>query len=196
MEATDAQLTRNRSLFVFDAGEWTLTGCTADEVEQLLADPRAGKAARIYRIHRAFPDGRMELQGVSRERFELESGMFFHQSEEAAARTDFDELCARAESSSPPVRAYIQLARVSDAEGGEAWVTALVYPAEAEEDVSAWLLAGGFSGGAFVEGGISATTSYLQQPRDIVERRQLWSARQSRRSVDDLLAVRTAKSAG
>ena len=49
MEATDAQLTRNRSLFVFDAGEWTLTGCTADEVEQLLADPRAGKAARILR---------------------------------------------------------------------------------------------------------------------------------------------------
>ncbi len=61
MEATDAQLTRNRSLFVFDAGEWTLTGCTADEVEQLLADAR-GKS-RIYRIHRAFPDGRMEPAG-------------------------------------------------------------------------------------------------------------------------------------
>lgn len=196
MSVPDAGISPIRSLFVFDAGEWTLSGCTADEVEQLLADPRSGRSPLVYRIHRAYPDGRMELQGVSRERFELESGLFFHRAAENAARADFAALTALAADNPPPSRAYAHLAHLADGAENAQWVTALIYPAEAEEEISAWLLNGGYEGGAFVEGGITAATSYLSRARETVERQQLWAARQAGRSTDELFEARNLKSAG
>ena len=33
---------------------------------------------KVYKIHKATPDGRIELKGLPNETFQLEAGMFFH----------------------------------------------------------------------------------------------------------------------
>ncbi len=64
-------------LYVYDFGDWTAVGYTAEEIAILLDDVTC-RGGTVYKIHRATPDGRMELRGVSPRRFNLESGMFFH----------------------------------------------------------------------------------------------------------------------
>lgn len=194
--ATSVSARAVRSLFVFDAGDWTIAGCTSDEIEQLLEVPGTRERAVIYRIHRAYPDGRMELQGVSRERFELESGLFFHRADESEARADFATLIRLSEAAPPPCRCFVQLARAAAAADNTGWLTALVYPAECEEEVSSWLSALDYAGGAFVEGGISAATGFYRDQSAILDRRQLWPRRESVRPVDELLSLRRLKSAG
>jgi hypothetical protein len=123
---------------------------------------------------RATPDGHMELRGVAPERFQLESGMFFPRADLPAARADFAELL-RLGAENTPCRAFVQLADRGAAAEAERYVTALIYPAEYEDDIAHWLLDAGYRGGDRAEGGASHVTNYYHEANTLLERQQLWS---------------------
>lgn len=181
---------RYRGLYIFDFGEWTAVGYTAEEIAALL-DSEQYREGKVYRIHRAWPDGRVELRGVSNERFHLESGLLFFRAKLDDARQDYAKLIESAHVMLPPSRAFVQLAELP-AENDQAskYVTALIYPAEFDEDMSAWLLEQRYEGGDFAEGGVSQVTDYYRLDKSILERDQLWSANSERsRSPEQVLAT-------
>ncbi len=96
-------------LYAFDFGAWTSVGYTVEEIAMLLESEQY-RTGKVYQIVRADPDGRMELRGVSTDRFALEAGMFFYRSESAAAWDDFHQLVQLAERTAPPARCFVQLA--------------------------------------------------------------------------------------
>ena len=179
---------RMRGLYVFDFGQWTAVGYTTEEIAVLL-DHEEYRAGKVYKIHRATPDGQFELRGVSHERFGLESGMFFHCKTLDAAQRDYEALLAAAEKTPPPCRAFWHLAA-----GGEQHTCALVFPAEYEDEMGAWLNEIDYQGGDLAEGGISHVTNYYEQEPEILRREQLWSqpATQSRSPQQVLESVRVA----
>jgi hypothetical protein len=190
---------RYAGLYVYDFGEWSAVGYTAAEIAVLLESNEYG-GGKAYRILRAWPDGRMELAGVSPRRFQLESGMFFLRNDEAPAREDFERLTALGEDRPPPCRATVHVARrrgggeTRNAAAGPEFVTCLIYPAEFESDMGAWLLSVDFAGGDRCEGGISHVADYQQEAVDIIEQKQLWPRNHhTSRSAEQVLAnVRTA----
>lgn len=188
---------RYGGLYVFDFGDQAAVGYTADEIAVLL-ESEAYKDGKVYRIHRALPDGTMELQGVARERFLAEEGMFFHRRELPSAREDFAGLEDLARRSSPPCRMRLQLAGLGMSGGdvadrspatGETYVTALIYPAEYSPEVGRWLNEADHAGGDYVEGGISMVTSFYQTDANVLETRQLWPAANISRSAEEVLAA-------
>lgn len=62
--------------YVVDFGHETVSGFTAREVAALLESEQF-RDIRVYRIHNAYPDGRMELVGVDNTRFNLEDCFLF-----------------------------------------------------------------------------------------------------------------------
>jgi hypothetical protein len=169
---TDPPLPRPTGRFVVDFGDQTATGLTAREVAELLESERNAHI-KIYRIHRADADGRMELVGVDRARFELEDGFLFWRTDAETARADFDALRAAAAASPPPCRARVHLVRLPQA--ARSHLVALLYPAEYVNEMSEWLTRIGYHGGEVVEGGVSAASGYLAAPdAQVVERLQLW----------------------
>lgn len=183
---------RLRGLYVYDFGEWTAVGYTADEIAILLEHERY-RGGRIYKIHRATPDGQMELRGVSARLFNVEGGMFFYREELDLARSDYETLRAAAHETPPPCRAFLHLAD-RQIDGPQRYVTALVFPAEFEEEIGAWLTTLAYSGGDTAEGGISHVTNYHAEQKDLLERQQLWSrpAIPSRSPEEVLSSVRQA----
>lgn len=181
---------RYQGLFVFDFGDWTAVGYTAEEISALL-DSEEYREGKVYRIQRAWPDGRMELRGVSSDRLHLESGLFFHRSDQSEAREDYVALLEAAKLQVPPCRTFVQLAELPTGDGGAPkYATALIYPSEFDEDISAWLLDQRYAGGDFVEGGVSQVTDYYRLDKTILEREQLWSANSARsRSAEQVLAT-------
>ena len=181
------QPTRYEGLYIYDFGEWCAVGYTADEIAVLLESDQY-QGGKTYKIHRALPDGRMELRGVSAERFQLESGMFFPRNDLTASREDFEALRSAAKLEPPPCRAKLHL---SDRGEGRAarYVVGLVFPAEYEDDVGRWLLGIDYSGGDVAEGGISHATQYNEESLTVLDRHQLWpSSTQSSRCPADVLA--------
>lgn len=165
---------RYRGLYVFDFGQWTALGYTAEEIAVLL-ESEAYRQGKVYKIVRATPDGHMELRGVSAERFQLESGMFFNRDALEAAQADYAELQRLSESQGTPCRAVIHLADRGEVAQAARYVTALIYPAEYEDEMAQWLLAARYAGGDLVEGGTSHVSDYYAQAKTIVQRQQLWS---------------------
>lgn len=165
---------RYRGLYVYDFGDWSAVGYTAEEIAVLLEDQHTA-GGKVYRIRDARPDGTMELYAVSPERFQLESAMLFYRDNEPAARADFAELARLAEAHAPPCRARLELVRRGGDGDRTRYVVALLYPAEYDEDISAWLLRTGYAGGDTVEGGISRATNYFEEVHDLIERNQLWA---------------------
>lgn len=160
-------------LYIYDFGEWSALGYTAEEIAILLEDP-ATRHGTIYRISRATPDGGFEIRGVSAERFELEAGIFFFRAARDAADHDFSELRKLGEATPPPCRAVVRCIERPDASPEARYCTCLVYPAEYDEDISRWLLHTRYNGGDFVEGGIAALTDLQQQPQTALHKAQLW----------------------
>ena len=155
-------------LYVIDFGDQCALGYTAEEVASLLESERF-RQAKVYKIHRAQPDGALELHGVSRSRFDIESGMFFHCRDQAGAQVDYQRLLDWSREQSPPCRAKLQLAQGPQA----TFIIALVYPAEYEQEMGAWLQDSGFTGRAAVDAGPSQVTRYYDTYPDILQRRQL-----------------------
>jgi len=156
-------------LYVFDFGDHAGVGFTAQEVEELLESERF-KDGKVYKIHRAFPDGRLELKGVPSQKFQLEAGMFFYSQSEAQARDDYKRLTKLAVTNYPPCKAKVHLARYAD----DSFVTAIVYPAEYDDEVSSWLLAGKYRTAGAAEGGVEAVQRYYDQAPQVLERHQLY----------------------
>jgi len=170
-------------LYVFDFGDHAGVGFTAEEVAELLETERY-RHGKVYKIHRAYPDGKMELKAVSAQTFDLESGLIFYCADESQARGDFKRLVDSAVKSEPPCRAKVHLARYAE----DKLATALIYPAEYEDEVSHWLADRGYRTIGPVEGGVGAVERYYQDAPDILERHQLFGSGESlSRTGDELL---------
>ncbi len=176
-------------LYIFDFGDHCGVGFTAEEVAELFESERY-KNCKAYKIHRAYPDGRLELKGVRPEIFQLETGMFFYSSELETARTDFKGLVNLAVRTSPPCRAKVHLARYAD----EKFVTAIIYPAEYDDQISAWLLDGEYKTTGAAEGGSEAVQRYYDYKPQILDRHQLFgkSEYQSRSGTELLASLKLA----
>jgi hypothetical protein len=157
-------------LYIFDFGNHVGIGFTAQEVAELLESEKY-KKAKVYKIHKACPDGKLELKGVRAEIFELEAGIFFHSTDLNTARRDFKALVDLAVRTAPPCRAKVHLAKYSD----DKYAVALIYPAEYDDEVSSWLLEGRYKTTGAAEGGIEAMQRYYEHNPKILERHQLFA---------------------
>ncbi|MCU0915744.1 MAG: hypothetical protein MUC88_14445 [Planctomycetes bacterium] len=176
---------RYQGLYIFDFGDHAGVGFTAEEVAELLESERY-KDGKVYKIQRAYPDGRMELRAVSADRFELEAGMLFFSSDELTARDDLDRLVDWAVQMAPPCRANLQLARYAP----DKFVVALVYPAERDDEVCSWLLEGHYRTVGPAEGGVGAVERYYRDQPEILETHQLFGASEMvSRTGQELLAA-------
>ncbi len=176
-------------LYIFDFGDHVGVGFTAQEVAELLESERYGDG-KVYKIHRAYPDGRLELKGVTAGTFQLEAGMFFYSSGQEAARRDFKELVNLAVQTTPPSRAKVHLAKYSD----EKFAVALIYPAEYDDEFGSWLLDGRYKTSGPAEGGIEAVQRYYDRQPEIIDRHQLFGASEtiSRTGEELLTSLRLA----
>ena len=179
---------RYGGLYVVELGDFVNVGYTAEEVAMLLESEQY-RGAKVYRIHRAYADGRMELAGVQLKRFGLESGMLFYRRELAEARKDYDGLRRLAEAQPPSCRLRLALAALGE-QAAMPYATFLAYAAEQDGEVSAWLLEHQVAAGDAVEGGPAALAA-AQADGDVIESTQLAAApgRRSRSREEVLAAV-------
>jgi hypothetical protein len=174
---------RYTGLYIFDFGDHTGVGFTAEEVAELLESERY-RDGKVYKIQRAYPDGRLELKGVPAETFQLESGMLFYSTTAEAARDDFKRLVAAAVQASPPCRAKVHLVRYREAQFG----VALIYPAEHEEEICTWLAQREYRTAGLAEGGTGVIEQYYSRAPEIIERHQLFGTSEAiSRTGDELL---------
>lgn len=157
-------------LYVVDFGDHCGVGFTAVEVAELLESERFADV-QVYKVHRANPDGTMELKGVPHQTFQLEAGMVFHANDEQTAQADFHQLMEWAKKQLPPARCKVQLAK-----SGDTFVTTLIYPAEYNDEFSQWLIDGDYRIAGHVEGGTDAVQHYYDAEPQVLERKQLWPA--------------------
>jgi len=170
--------------YIFDFGDHAGVGFTAEEVAELLESEKY-KHGKVYKIHRAYPDGTLELKGVPAQTFQLEAGMFFYSSGLETARGDFKKLVGLAVGTTPPCRAKIHLAKYDD----DKFAVALIYPAEYDDEVSSWLLDGQYKTSGTAEGGIEAVQRYYDYKPEILDRHQLFGKSESiSRTGGELLA--------
>lgn len=172
-------------LYVVDFRDHSGVGFTAAEAAELLESEKF-KDCKVYKILNAYPDGRLELKGISAQTFQLESGMFFHSGELETARDDFTKLTNIAVSSAPPCRAKVHLAKYDD----HRFVVALIYPAEYDDELGKWLLDSNYKTQGVAEGGIAAVTRYYRAKPQILERHQLFASNElDSRTGEELLAA-------
>ena len=162
---------RYEGLYVFDFEGQVGVGYTGREIEILLESEKY-RQSKVYKIQRAWPDGRLEIKGVSNKVFQVESGMFFHCRDEGPARKDYRELLELAKTGQFPCRAKLHLAQPKSPKGTK-YVVALIYPAEYEEEVGQWLTEAKYQGGELASGGISQVEEYYRHYSKI-QSQQLW----------------------
>jgi hypothetical protein len=160
-------------LYVVDFGGHSSVGFAAEEVAELLESEKF-QDIKVYKIYRAYADGKMEIKGIPNEIFQLEAGMFFYESDEASARNDYKKLVSTAISNTPPTKAKVHLAKYSD----DKFVTALIFPAEQNDEISRWLLDVDYKTQGLAEGGIDAVKQYYNAAPEILERHQLFNQTQ------------------
>ena len=176
-------------LYVFDFGDHTGVGFTAQEVAELLESEKY-KNCKAYKIHKAYPDGKLELKGIRPEIFQLEAGMFFYSSALETAKRDFKTLVNLAVKTPPPCRAKTHLAKYSN----DKFVAALIYPAEYDDEISCWLLDVEYKTTGAAEGGIEAVQKYYDINPEILDRHQLFgkSEHESRTGKELLASIKLA----
>jgi len=175
---------RYTGLYIFDFGDHAGVGFTAEEVAELLESERY-REGKVYKIYRAYPDGRLELKGVPAESFQLEAGMLFYSTDPQTATSDFKRLTDLAIRLAPPCRAKVHLAEYTE----DKFATALIYPAEYDSEISRWLLEGGYRTAGPAEGGVGAVERYYQDAPIVLDRHQLFGASENiSRSGEELLA--------
>ncbi len=177
-------------LYIFDFGDHAGVGFTAQEVAELLESEKYSKTGKVYKIHKAYPDGKLELKGIRAEIFQLEAGMFFYSSELELARRDFKGLVNLAVKTAPPCRAKVHLAKYSK----DKFVAALIYPAEYDDEISSWLLDGEYKTSGAAEAGSEAVQRYYDYQPQILDRHQLFgkSALMSRTGEELLASMKLA----
>ena len=183
-ELKDTQ--RYTGLYVVDFGESTSVGFTAEEVAELL-DSEKFAHVKVYKIHNAYPDGKLELKGVINETFLLEMGMFFYAADQATAENDYKRLIDIAVSTAPPSRAKVHLAKYD----GHSFVTAIIFPAEYNDEFSSWLSDAGYKTRGEATGGTDAVKTYYDQAPEILQRHQLLGQSQWHSKTGDELLLST-----
>lgn len=156
-------------LYVVDFRDHTAVGFTAREVAELLESEKY-KDCKVYKIHKAYPDGQFELKGIQSEIFQLEAGMFFYSNSRKTAERDFKQLINLAVRTAPPCRAKVHLAKYNE----DNFTVALIYPAEFDNEVSGWLLAGDYKTAGAAQGGVGAVQKYYDTAPQILDRHQLF----------------------
>jgi hypothetical protein len=176
-------------LYIFDFGDHCGVGFTAEEVAELFESEKY-KNCKAYKIHKAYPDGKLELKGVRAEIFQLEAGMFFHSSDLKTAKRNFKGLVNLAVKTAPPCRAKVHLAKYND----NKFMAALIYPAEYDDQISTWLLDGGYKPDGVAEAGTGAVQKYYDAELQILDRHQLFgkSEYQSRSGQELLAGIKLA----
>lgn len=170
-------------LYAIDFGDHNGIGFTADEVAELL-ESKKFQDITVYKIHRACPDGTLEIKGVSKDAFQLESGLFFFAADLKSCQKGFQSMIRLAVTQQPPCRAKIHVAKWDEGQ----YVLGLIYPAEYEDEVSAWLIQGQFEAEGLAEGGVSVVQQYYDKAPELLERHQLYSqGRFESRTGDELL---------
>ena len=157
-------------LYIFDFGDHAGVGFTAEEVAGLLESEKY-KDCKVYKIHRAYPDGTLELKGVPAQTFQLEAGMFFYSNAIETSGEDFKKLVSLSDAALPPCRAKVHLSKYDD----NKYVVALIYPAEYDEELSSWLLDGQYKTSGAVEGGIEAVQRYYDYKPEILDKHQMFA---------------------
>ncbi|MFI4910257.1 MAG: hypothetical protein ACIAQZ_01175 [Sedimentisphaeraceae bacterium JB056] len=158
-------------LYIVDFGDHTSVGFTGSEIEMLLESEKYS-SVKIYKIHNAYPDGKLELRGVPHEIFQLESGIFFYSHDLKDARNNYKRLLDLAIGGKFPVRAKLHLAHLCD----DIYTVALIYAADADDDISRWLLDNDYKIEGIVKGGIQAVSDYYTAAPEVIERHQLVSS--------------------
>ena len=158
-------------LYVVEFGETSSVGFTANEVAELLESEKYADV-KVYKIHNAYSDGKMELKGVPAETFQLEMGMFFYAATESTSEKEYNDLIALAETTLPPCRAKLELAQIHD----DLYTTTIIYPAEYNDEVSSWLIDIDYKTSGAAAGGIEAVTSYNEQKTEAIRSYQLHAA--------------------
>jgi len=172
-------------LYVVDFGDHSGVGFNADEVAELLESEKY-KDVNIYRIYNAYPDGKMELKGVPNEIFQLEMGMFFYEFDETAAQGDFKKLINSAVKTAPPAKAKVHLAKYDS----QKFATAIIFPAESNDQFSQWLLDIDYKTAGSAEGGIEAVKRYYADAPQILQRHQLFGQQKfESKTGEELLAM-------
>jgi hypothetical protein len=170
-------------LYAVDFGDHSGVGFTADEVAELIESEKY-QAIHVYKIYRAHPDGTLDIKGVAKNTFQLESGLFFYTADLEPGQQGFQRLVALAVTQQPPCRAKVHLAQWGDGQ----YVLGLIYPAEYEEEVSAWLTQGQFEAEGLAEGGVGVVQQYYDRAPEILDRHQLFGQGQfESRTGDELL---------
>ncbi len=162
---------RYEGLYVFDFEGQVGMGYTGREIEILLESEKY-RQGKVYKIQRAWPDGRLEIKGLSNKVFQVESGLFFRGRDEERSRKDYEELVELGQSKDFPCRAKIHFSQ-SPSQERDKYVVALIYPAEYEEEVSQWLIAVDYQGGELASGGISEVENYYRDYSKMASQ-QLW----------------------
>lgn len=171
-------------LYIFDFGDHAGVGFTAQEVAELLESEKYSHG-KVYKVHRAYPDGKLELKGVLAETFQLEAGMLFYSQDSDSAERDYKSLIDLAVRLAPPCRAKVHLAKYAD----DKFAVALIYPAEYDDEVSSWLIEGDYKTAGTAEGGTGAVQRYYDSAAEIIERHQLFAqSDQTSRTGRELLA--------
>ena len=170
-------------LYVLEFDGHTSVGFTASEVAELF-DSERYKNTKVYKIHKAYPDGTLEIKGVPSQAFQLESGMFFYETKQDSAESDFKKLTDIAVTSAPPCRVKVHLAQRDE----NSFLTAVIYPAEYNDEISDWLLANNYETSGPAEGGVEATQRYYDQAPKILKTHQLFAGNENQnRSGTELL---------
>ncbi len=155
-------------LFVVDFGDYTSVGFTAEEVAELLESEQY-RDIKIYSIYKAYPDGGMELKGVSSGIFSLEIAMLFYSYDQNSGKTDYNRLRQSSIQTVPPCRARLDFSHLKNG----TFVTALIYPAEYNDMVSRWLLDINYQTEGEVHGGIDALAQYDSTEKEILDHCQI-----------------------
>lgn len=175
---------RYSGLYIVDFGDHCGVGFLAEEVAELLESEQY-RDIRIYKIHNAYPDGRLELRGVRNDLFQLEAGMFFYAYNEETAGQDFHRLADCADRIEPPARAKIHLARFAP----DSYVTALIYPAEYDDPFSRWLLDCNYQTAGTAEGGTAVVERYYLLEPQILDKKQIFNSRSVALNGENLAAA-------
>ncbi len=167
---------RYTGLYVIDFHDTCAVGYTAEEVA-MLAESEAYAHVKIYRIYAAMPDGTMELVGVSHQKFQLETGLFFYSLDLEAARRDYDKIHRLADGNLP-CRTQLLLGGLGE-KSRLPFVVGLAYPAEYDEDVSRWMLDNEVAAGAYADGGVGRLESIRRDAR-VIDSAQLHAIKSRR----------------
>jgi len=171
-------------LYIFDFGDHAGVGFTAQEVAELLESEKYSHG-KVYKVHRAYPDGKLELKGVLAETFELEAGMLFYSQDSNSAERDYKSLVDLGVRLAPPCRAKVHLAKYAD----DKFAVAFIYPAEYDDEISSWLIEGDYKTAGTAEGGTGAVQRYYDSAAEIIQRHQLFAqSDQTSRTGRELLA--------